>query len=183
MFHPTRGGTRGGKDQFKWDDVKTDKDRECYLGHSVMAPVGRWQQGKDLTWYAKDKNSKKKVKSEFQTAKDLEEKALMAALGYKVVDREEKSEENESSESDPEPVKKKSKRDRRDRSGSREKTKRAKVGPQTIDHGSKKDLDNILLKLVAKNGIENVLKALGKLVFFCFKLKLIFILFFKLYRR
>ena len=145
MFHPTRGGTRGGKDQFKWDDVKTDKDRECYLGHSVMAPVGRWQQGKDLTWYAKDKNSKKKVKSEFQTAKDLEEKALMAALGYKVVDREEKSEENESSESDPEPVKKKSKRDRRDRSGSREKTKRAKVGPQIFNFSSRNSFQNILI--------------------------------------
>ncbi len=33
-----KGGTRGGKDQFSWEQVKTDKDRECYLGHSVMAP-------------------------------------------------------------------------------------------------------------------------------------------------
>jgi|TARA_B100000524_G_scaffold46783_2_gene22235 hypothetical protein len=41
-----RGGTRGGKDQFKWDDVKQDKDRECYLGHSLHASVGRWQKGK-----------------------------------------------------------------------------------------------------------------------------------------
>lgn len=32
IHHPTRGGTRGGKDQFDWDDVKADKDRECYLG-------------------------------------------------------------------------------------------------------------------------------------------------------
>ena len=32
IFHPTRGGTRGGQDQFDWEDVKTDKDRECYLG-------------------------------------------------------------------------------------------------------------------------------------------------------
>lgn len=35
IHHPTRGGTRGGKDQFDWDDVKTDKDRECYLGKTL----------------------------------------------------------------------------------------------------------------------------------------------------
>uniref|UniRef100_A0A453RRT9 Multiple myeloma tumor-associated protein 2-like N-terminal domain-containing protein n=1 Tax=Aegilops tauschii subsp. strangulata TaxID=200361 RepID=A0A453RRT9_AEGTS len=46
MYHPTRGGVRGGRDQFKWDDVKVDKHRENYLGHSVKAPVGRWQKGK-----------------------------------------------------------------------------------------------------------------------------------------
>lgn len=32
--------------EFKWDDVKVDKHRENYLGHSVKAPVGRWQKGK-----------------------------------------------------------------------------------------------------------------------------------------
>lgn len=39
------GGTRGGQDQFKWDDVKADAHRENYLGHSLLAPVGRWQRG------------------------------------------------------------------------------------------------------------------------------------------
>lgn len=29
---PARGGTRGGKDQFSWDNVKTSVDREYYLG-------------------------------------------------------------------------------------------------------------------------------------------------------
>jgi hypothetical protein len=35
----------GGRDQFNWDNVKSDKDREFYLGHSVKAATGRWQKG------------------------------------------------------------------------------------------------------------------------------------------
>jgi len=42
---PPRGGTRGGADQFSWENVKADKDREYYLGHSVKALTGRWQKG------------------------------------------------------------------------------------------------------------------------------------------
>jgi hypothetical protein len=34
---PTRGGTRGGKDQFDWKNVASDKDREYYIGHSAGA--------------------------------------------------------------------------------------------------------------------------------------------------
>lgn len=56
MFHPTRGGVRGGRDQFKWDDVKTDKDRFNYLGNSLMAPVKKpWDQGPEAGWYVKGK--------------------------------------------------------------------------------------------------------------------------------
>ena len=32
MYHPSRGGVRGGQDQFDWEDVKVDKHRESYLG-------------------------------------------------------------------------------------------------------------------------------------------------------
>lgn len=32
--------------EFSWEDVKVDKHRENYLGHSLKAPVGRWQKGK-----------------------------------------------------------------------------------------------------------------------------------------
>lgn len=32
--------------EFSWDEVKVDKHRENYIGHSLKAPVGRWQKGK-----------------------------------------------------------------------------------------------------------------------------------------
>lgn len=85
MFHPSRGGVRGGQDQFSWDNVKEDKYRENYLGHSLKAPVGRWQKGKDLTWYAKDDKTKEKErKKEIQAIKDAEEEAMLEALGHPV---------------------------------------------------------------------------------------------------
>ena len=30
-------GSRGGRGEFKWDDVKDNQHRENYLGHSLMA--------------------------------------------------------------------------------------------------------------------------------------------------
>ncbi|KAF8933118.1 hypothetical protein BGZ58_006579 [Dissophora ornata] len=90
MFHPTRGGTRGGQDQFSWQDVKDDKHRENYLGNSLHAAVGRWQKGRDITWYAKagDKDSdlaalQASKAAEIQSIKDAEAEAMAEALGYK----------------------------------------------------------------------------------------------------
>jgi hypothetical protein len=78
--------SRGGRAEFSWNDVKEDKDRENYLGHSLMAPVGRWQRGKDLNWYSKASKenagtAEEKRLEEIRTIKQAEEDALAEALG------------------------------------------------------------------------------------------------------
>lgn len=91
MFGSSRsGGVRGGQDQFNWDDVKVDKHRENYLGNSLMAPVGRWQKGKDLSWYSRDKKTGAPLskQEELAAVKAAEHEALMAALGHKNIKRQ-----------------------------------------------------------------------------------------------
>ncbi|CAF0786790.1 unnamed protein product [Brachionus calyciflorus] len=154
MYHPTRGGVRGGRDQFTWDSVKTDKDRECYLGHSLMAPVGRWQEGKDIMWYAKDGqqvSKEKKETSEFMKAKELEEQALMAALGYRIVKKQ-----NEEIKSDilDDHV-------REDKTKIKREKFNMTQGPQIFEFDDKKELDNMLLKLLNKYGRDELFSALG----------------------
>lgn len=90
MYHPTRGGTRGGAAEFSWETVKASKDREFYLGNSVAAPTGRWQDGRDINWYNKDAASTSQTghaeeqrRAELRAIKQAEEEALYARLGRK----------------------------------------------------------------------------------------------------
>ncbi|KAH7624401.1 hypothetical protein Ndes2526B_g00595 [Nannochloris sp. 'desiccata'] len=84
---PPRGGTRGGRSEFSWDNVKADQSREYYLGHSVKAVTGRWAKGKDVYWYTRDKEEGESAdirrENEMAMVKQREQDLMMEALGMK----------------------------------------------------------------------------------------------------
>ncbi len=86
-----RGGSRGGKDQFNWEDIRTMsyKDRECYLGYTTkigfLDKGGKWRK---RDWYKEVERPDKKNASRLDEVKRADEERLQIALGLKK--REEK---------------------------------------------------------------------------------------------
>ena len=86
MHYEIRGGVRGGKDQFKWEDLKTMnyKDREQYLGFSTkigfLDKGGKWRR-KD--WYVNknDGNGEDEVQQEIRRVQEADQKRMRVALG------------------------------------------------------------------------------------------------------
>lgn len=85
----TRGGVRGGREQFKWDSLKSmsTKEREHYLGSIVHVGVpGKFGQTNKHDWWkgdSKSSQSSNSVADEKSRLKAMEAELMQEALGLK----------------------------------------------------------------------------------------------------
>jgi len=85
----TREGVRGGREQFKWDSLKTKslKEREHYLGSIAHVGVpGKFGQSSTNDWWRKGKDevlSSSSICDEKSQVKEMENQLMMEALGIK----------------------------------------------------------------------------------------------------
>lgn len=84
------GGTRGGRDQFNWEDVKADRHRENYIGASVKGRVGRWANAKDVDWWTRERGggagsaeAREAARAEAAAVRAREEALMDEALGLR----------------------------------------------------------------------------------------------------
>lgn len=85
----TREGVRGGREQFKWDTLKGQRNRERqnYLGVTAKLGVsaGFGKYNTNDWWRSEDKNteSSSSLNDEKQSIKSKEDQLLMEAMGFK----------------------------------------------------------------------------------------------------
>ena len=91
---PSRGGVRGGKDQFDWEDVKGDKYRENYLGHSLKAPIGHVHKVREQNWYMRngELDKQERLNEEIRLIKEMESRGMAIAMGQEDTEGERKGE-------------------------------------------------------------------------------------------
>lgn len=83
------GGTRGGRDQFSWEDVKKDQHRQNYIGASMKGRVGRWQSQKDPDWWTRHSagggggDTRAEARAEADVIRAREEALMDEALGLR----------------------------------------------------------------------------------------------------
>jgi len=81
-----RDGCRGGREQFKWNQIKDQdfKDREQYLGSSTkVGLMGKFGRYHVHDWYARNRDTPEGMKEELQTVQAYEEELMQEALGLK----------------------------------------------------------------------------------------------------
>ncbi|EKG21064.1 hypothetical protein MPH_01608 [Macrophomina phaseolina MS6] len=81
-------GSRGSQaigDNVDVEGIRSSNHRENYLGHSILAPVGRSERRRDQLFWARDKPSanvdEDELRQEFKEAQIRERRALNEALG------------------------------------------------------------------------------------------------------
>jgi len=80
---PSRGGVRGGRDQFDWINVVNDrKHRDNYLGHSLHSSNKRSfnNPNPNALWWAKSDN-KKSTQADILKMKAEEDRLMLEELG------------------------------------------------------------------------------------------------------
>ena len=81
-----RGGTRGGRDLFNWEDVKvmSHKDRECYLGYSTKIGIldkgGKWKR---RDWYRHVERPKAGDAARLRAVQQEDQERMEVALGLR----------------------------------------------------------------------------------------------------
>ncbi|XP_954760.1 uncharacterized protein TA02570 [Theileria annulata] len=83
---PPREGTRGGREQFKWEELKSHdlKDREHYLGHSVkVGLLERKNKFYKHDWYMKRGSETQSDLDEAELTRLYEQEIMQEMLGTK----------------------------------------------------------------------------------------------------